>query len=189
MGGRPALPSLHDLEQVHRVPRRDRRGQEVVDDERLDGLVGVHVLVEAPVSRRTAAVQVVHDAGEAGVADREELPAGRVAERLSEEALAAPGLGYDHDDLVRLDPVAGREPREAVAVELSLLQVDDVLDTGGRQLEARLAHELGDLAVAPGRGLRLDQHLHALLEGVAVVGSVPGRLAELVAHGPHPEPR
>ena len=82
------LAGLHDLEQVHRVLRADRRGHEVVDDEHLDALVVVHELEVAAVVRRTRAVEVLAYAGQPRVAHGYEPPARGVAERLHQERLA-----------------------------------------------------------------------------------------------------
>ena len=60
-----SLTGHHVLEQVDGVPRRNRSGHKVVDDERLDALAGVHMLVITAVRRSAAAVQAVRDVGEA----------------------------------------------------------------------------------------------------------------------------
>ena len=49
-------------------------------------------------------------------------------------------------------------------------------------LDAGVAHELGDLAVATGGGLRLDRHLHPLLEGMAIAEVVLDHFAEPAVH-------
>lgn len=59
--------AFYDPEQVDGAPRHDRRGLGVIDYVQLHGLVGIHVLAITAVASNPAAVQVVHDIGEAGV--------------------------------------------------------------------------------------------------------------------------
>lgn len=65
--GRAGPARLHDPEQVDGAPRHDQRGLGTIDYEQPYGLVGIHVLVITAVASNPAAVQVVHDVGEAGV--------------------------------------------------------------------------------------------------------------------------
>ena len=95
--GRVPFPGLHDLEEVHGAPRRDRSGREVIRYEQLRRFVQVHTLAVAAIAGETAPVQVAHHVGQPGVA-RDEQPAARsVPEHPPKEALAAPHL-RDHDD-------------------------------------------------------------------------------------------
>lgn len=186
-GRAAALARLHDLEQVDRVLRRYRRRHEVVDQQERDGLVGVHLLEVAAVLGGAGPVQIVADVGEARVAHGYQPAARRVAESLNDEALAAAGFRDDHDDLALADPLASGEAVDTVLGERPVGQIDDVLDACRGILEARVLDELGHLALPPGGGLRVDEHLHLLLEGEPIVRLVLHHLAQLVPHGLYPE--
>ena len=67
----------------------------------------VHALAVAAVPGGAATARVVHDIFQARVAHGEKPAARGVAVCLPEEALPAARLGYDHDDIAPLDPVAG----------------------------------------------------------------------------------
>lgn len=176
------FPGLHNLEEVHGAPHRDRRGREVIRYEQLHRFVQVHTFAVATITGGSAPVQVAHHVGQPGVARGEQPAAHGVTERPPEKTLAAPHLRDHGDDLADLDPLARREAGDAVAAELSLPRERDALEAGGGGLEAGVAHELGDLAVATGGGLRLDRHLHSLLEGMAIAEVVLDHFAEPVVH-------
>lgn len=97
MSGRVPFPGLHDLEEVHGAPHRDRRGREVIRYEQLHRLVRAHALAAVAVAGGSAPVQVAHHVGQSGVARGEQPAAHSVTERPPEEALAAPHL-RDHSD-------------------------------------------------------------------------------------------
>ncbi len=131
MSGRVPFPGLHDLEEVHGAPHRDRRGREVIRYEQLHLFVQVHTFAVATITGGSAPVMVAHHVGQPGVARGEQPAAHGVTERPPEITLAAPHLRDHGDDLADLDPLARREAGDAVAAELSLPRERDTLDAGG----------------------------------------------------------
>lgn len=101
---------------------------------------------------RPGAVELHEHVRHLRVGNAVQVAAGGVAQRLAQVALPAARLRDDDEHLVVLDPLAAGVPGDAVSAELPVGQVDDVLYAGRRQLEARLAVELGDLALPPRRG-------------------------------------
>lgn len=165
----------------------DGRRHEVIDDQQLDRLEAVHLLEVGAVGMRPGAVELHEHVRHARVGDAVQVSAGRVPQRLAQVALPAARLGDYDEHLVVLDPLAAGVAGDAVAAELPVGQVDDVLHTGGGQLEAGLAVELGNLALPSRRCLGLQQLHHLVLERHVIVGGVVDHLAKLVAHRPDPE--
>ncbi len=145
MSGRVPFPGLHDLEEVHGAPHRDRRGREVIRYEQLHRFVQVHTFAVATITGGSAPVQVAHHVGQPGVARGEQPAAHSVTERPSEEALAAPHLRDHGDDLAGLDSLARREAGNAAAAELSLSWERDALVAGGGGLKQASRRSLATL--------------------------------------------
>lgn len=86
--GPGAVAGFHDLENEDAVGGCDRGGQEVVEDEQLDGLELVDLAVVLVLAVESGAVDLFEHVLQTGVAGGDALSAGGVAERLADVALA-----------------------------------------------------------------------------------------------------
>lgn len=188
--GSRAVAGLHDLEDEDAVGGGDRGGQEIVEDEQFHGLELVDLAVVLALAFQPRPVDLLEHVLQPDVAYGCALPAGRVAEGLADVAFAGPGAGDDDQGLPVAYPLACGETFDPVPAELAFGRVVDVLDAGVLVFEPGLAQEPFDLAVAPGRDLRVEHEFDLLLEGHPVVGFVVDDLTELgVADGEDPVPR
>src|SRR3990172_361745 len=164
-GGAAAVAVFEDFEQVAAFAVGQGSEAPVVEHEEVGLGEGGEELAVGAVGAREP--QLIEEAGQADVADREPVAAGTLAEGTGEGGLAGPGGADDQDGLMVADPLAAGEAQQEGAVEPAGRAEVEVFAGGRGEPELGELEEAGEAPGLAGGAFALDEEGEAVLEAEA----------------------